>query len=80
MSTSSASADFVAKLPGYVFRGFYTHTDSLAHTTYSVLAAGAFSDVTHICGGKVFKVHKIILCTQSEVFCKALDGDSKVGR
>jgi speckle-type POZ protein len=42
------------------------------------LSSSAFSDLTLICGGKVFKVHKVVLCTQSEVFRKLLDGNFKV--
>lgn len=39
---------------------------------------GEFSDCTIECGGQVFKVHKVFVCTQSPVFRAALVGGFKV--
>lgn len=44
-----------------------------------LLESGNFADVTVTCGDKSWKVHKIILCSRSKWFEKALTGGFKVG-
>jgi hypothetical protein len=46
---------------------------------HSLLETGVHSDLTIICGGKSFRVHKLVLCTQSEVCRQLLEGKFKVG-
>lgn len=44
------------------------------------MSSSVFSDLTLTCGGKRFKVHKIILYLQSEYFRKLLDGPFMVNQ
>lgn len=39
---------------------------------------GEFTDVTIICNGTKFEVHKVIVCSQSSVFHAACTGNFKV--
>lgn len=55
-------------------------TDLSAHMSHSLLSSGTFSDLTLTCCGKTFEVHKVVLCTQSKVFRKLLDGNFMVGK
>lgn len=48
--------------------------------SHSLLSSGTFSNLTITCCGKTFEVHKVVLCTQSKVFRKLLDGNFKVGK
>jgi hypothetical protein len=45
--------------------------------TFSCLESSQYSDATIRCEGREFKVHKIVVCTQSEFFSKAFNGDWK---
>lgn len=44
----------------------------------SLLESGEYSDFIIRCGGKDFKVHKVIVCPQSSFFKAALAGGFKV--
>lgn len=46
--------------------------------TERLLESGDYSDVTISCYGVTFRIHRSILCSQSEYFRKAFDGDFKV--
>lgn len=43
-----------------------------------LLESGDYSDATISCYGVTFRIHRSILCSQSEYFRKAFDGDFKV--
>lgn len=55
-----------------------------AATTHQVpllsglLGSGKYSDLTLTCGSQIWKVHKGVMCLQSDFFAKACDGDFKV--
>ncbi|KAL1979254.1 hypothetical protein VTN96DRAFT_6393 [Rasamsonia emersonii] len=51
-----------------------SNMDSLKKVLSNILESGSFSDLTLICGSKIFRVHCCIICPQSKFFCKALDG------
>lgn len=44
-----------------------------------LLESGNFADVTVTCGTKTWKLHKLILCSRSRFFGKALTGHYQVG-
>lgn len=44
----------------------------------ALLGSGKYSDLTLTCGSRSWKVHKGVLCLQSDFFAKACDGDFKV--
>lgn len=44
----------------------------------TLLASGKYSDLTLTCGTRHWKVHKSVLCLQSDFFAKACDGNFKV--
>ena len=44
-----------------------------------LLGSGKYSDLTLTCGSRSWKVHKGVLCLQSDFFAKACDGNFKVG-
>ena len=46
----------------------------------SLLQDPKYSDMTIVCGGHNFKVHKVIVCSTSPFFAKCLDGDFKEAR
>ncbi|KAI7233407.1 hypothetical protein KC343_g7734 [Hortaea werneckii] len=52
-------------------------TSALNLSLKHFLASGTYSDLTLVCGGKEFYVHKIILDAQSPVFHKLLNGSFK---
>lgn len=41
----------------------------------SLLSSGRYNDFTIECKGRVFKVHKAVICPQSDVFTAALEGE-----
>ncbi|UKZ80326.1 hypothetical protein TrVFT333_008084 [Trichoderma virens FT-333] len=43
----------------------------------SMLRSGQFSDLTLVCQGKEFKIHKVVACPQSPVFSAAVSGEFK---
>ncbi|KAL2150556.1 hypothetical protein VTH82DRAFT_7119 [Thermothelomyces myriococcoides] len=49
-------------------------TTSIYHALSGLLTSGKFSDMTVLCGGRTFKVHRAIVCTQSPFFDKAITG------
>ncbi|RMY54279.1 hypothetical protein D0865_04810 [Hortaea werneckii] len=53
-------------------------TSALNLSLKHFLASGTYSDLTLVCGGKEFCVHKIILDAQSPVFHKLLNGSFKI--
>jgi hypothetical protein len=77
MADSSPTDSLITNIPGYVPPLLLA--EHATNTARSLLSSGAFSDLTLTCGGKQFKVHKVVLCTQSAVFRKLLDGKFKVG-
>ncbi|EHK24280.1 uncharacterized protein TRIVIDRAFT_54366 [Trichoderma virens Gv29-8] len=42
-----------------------------------MLRSGQFSDLTLVCQGKEFKIHKVVACPQSPVFSAAVSGEFK---
>lgn len=42
-----------------------------------VMKSGKYSDLTFVCDGDEFKVHKVIVCPQSDVLSAAVDGSFK---
>lgn len=44
-----------------------------------LLESGNFADVTVTCGARTWKLHKLILCSRSRFFDKALSAPYKVG-
>jgi BTB/POZ domain len=42
------------------------------------LMSGKYSDLNLVCQGTEFKVHKVIVCTQSPVIKAACDGEFQV--
>ncbi|EFR02111.1 hypothetical protein MGYG_05113 [Nannizzia gypsea CBS 118893] len=46
-------------------------------TMKALLRDGSYSDMTITCNGFIFKTHRAIVCTQSQFFKAALDGDFK---
>jgi hypothetical protein len=55
-------------------------TKSTGTTASKLLASEKYSDLTILCHGREFKVHKAILCPQSEVFSKICDTDMQEKR
>lgn len=45
-----------------------------------MLRSGQFSDLTLVCQGKEFKIHKLVACPQSPVFSAAVNGEFKVSK
>ena len=45
-----------------------------------LLRSGQFSDLTVVCRGTEFKLHKVIACLQSPVFLAAVNSDFKVSK
>jgi hypothetical protein len=43
-----------------------------------LLQTGKYSDMTLVCAGKEFKLHRNIVCPQSSVIAAAVDGSFKV--
>jgi hypothetical protein len=43
-----------------------------------LLQTGKYSDMMLVCAGKEFKLHRMIVCSQSSVIAAALDGLFKV--
>ena len=43
----------------------------------TLLESGKYSDLTLKCGSRNWKVHKSVLCIQSDFFAKACDGNFK---
>ncbi|KAM0257340.1 hypothetical protein ACHAQJ_004427 [Trichoderma viride] len=43
----------------------------------SLLQSGQFSDLTVVCKGQEFKIHKLVACPQSPVFAAAVKGEFK---
>jgi len=50
-------------------------TDIAFTTTSKLLRSEKYSDLTIVCQGRQFRVHKAILCPQSEVISKLCDID-----
>lgn len=46
--------------------------------TFSFLVSSKYSDLVVRCEGRDFKVHKVIVCGQSDFFSGICDGDWKV--
>lgn len=46
----------------------------------ALLGSGKYSDLTLTCGSRSWKVHKGVLCLQSDFFAKACDGDFRVSK
>jgi hypothetical protein len=46
----------------------------------TMLRSGQFSDLTLVCEGKEFKIHKVVACPQSPVLSAAVSGEFKVSR
>ena len=44
-----------------------------------MLQSGEYSDFTITCRGKEFKVHKMMICCESDFFKKCCEGNFKVG-
>ncbi|KLP03742.1 uncharacterized protein FFB20_02925 [Fusarium fujikuroi] len=44
---------------------------SVRASSYKLLLDGAYSDISIVCGGREFKVHRAIVCTQCEWFAEA---------
>jgi hypothetical protein len=44
----------------------------------ALLGSGKYSDLTLTCGSRSWKVHKGVICLQSDFFAKACDGDFRV--
>ncbi|KAG4277783.1 hypothetical protein FPRO04_07026 [Fusarium proliferatum] len=44
---------------------------SVRASSYKLLFDGAYSDISIVCGGREFKVHRAIVCTQCEWFAEA---------
>jgi BTB/POZ domain-containing protein len=53
-------------------------SESFPRGLTKLMRVGKFSDLTVVCQGKEFKVHRIILCSESAVFAAACDGEFKV--
>lgn len=49
-------------------------TTSIYSSLGSLLNSDKFSDMTICCGGRKFRAHSAIVCTQSSFFNKALTG------
>jgi hypothetical protein len=47
-------------------------------TFSSIFASGKYSDIKIECQGRTFKVHRNVLCLQSDVFACMIDGLYKV--
>lgn len=43
-----------------------------------LMRSGQYSDVTLVCQGKEFKIHKLVVCSQSPVIAAALRGEFMV--
>ena len=54
------------------------HQQNLAEGMKNLLANSKYSDLTIVCNGKEFKVHRNIICTRSTFFAAAVDGDFQV--
>ena len=55
-----------------------TYELDLVRRMASCLESGKYSDLTIICRGHEFHVHRAILCTASKFFQAACDGEFKV--
>jgi hypothetical protein len=45
-----------------------------------LMHSGQFSDLTLVCQGQEFKIHKLVACPQSPVFAAAVKGEFKVSK
>ena len=52
---------------------------SLQDGVYRQFLEGKNTDFTITCGGREFKVHRVVLCAQSKFFARMCEGDFKVG-
>lgn len=43
-----------------------------------VLSSGQYSDLTITCQGQTFKVHRVMVATQSDVLARMINGQFKV--
>jgi hypothetical protein len=55
-------------------------TTSIFASLSALRSSGKFSDLTISCGGRDFKVHRVIVCSQSPVFYAALAEFTNVSR
>ena len=69
MTTHGTSA---VDSPGYGFG------ENIATANRQLLESGRFSDLTIVCSGQEFKVHKTIVCMQSAFFMACCEGGFKV--
>jgi hypothetical protein len=53
-------------------------TTSITDAVSRALSDETFSDMTITCGGEVFNVHRVIVCSQSSFFYVAMAGSFKV--
>ena len=53
-------------------------TDALVSAMRRVLNSGAYTDTTIAATGKKYKVHRMVMCSQSLFFEKAFNGNFKV--
>ncbi len=51
---------------------------SMSDFLVEAMQSGKFSDLVFQCRGEEFKVHKIIVCSQSVVISAAIDGNFEV--
>jgi len=54
------------------------HKNGIRASLSSMLKSGKYSDMTICSSGCEFKVHQLIICSQSRFFAAACDGEFKV--
>ncbi len=61
------------------FSGNLSRSNNPTALASDLFSSGRYSDLTIKCQGRVFKVHRAIVCLQSKPLAAAIEGGFKVG-
>lgn len=57
-----------------------TPLDTLTNSPSSLLENDKYSDIRIECGDQAWQAHKAVICSHTEYFARACDGDFKVSK